>query len=326
VSRSTPAWLVHRRPDVRFDWAFIAYWALTGVFIGLGLLALRAQLNRYVPEPANLFSDASLYLSATQTWVSGGNPWAVTSTGGIAFAAPPPALLLSVPLLPFGPDAARAFWAVADVVGWLIVIRRLGLGPWWLLFPPFLEALFPGNPDPALAGLVLVGGAWLTAFVKPYSVPAILADGRWRQVLVAAALGVGSLLVLPWAMFVAQLPAVRDALEAQAPDLNAWGNPVLMVLVVVALAVLGIRTALRLVVPTLWPSGQLHYSVFSARAGADSAALAVALAAPALTAQLVVVYAAFVLTRRVVGTRTFDRSAAAGPTVRVGPGVDSNDD
>jgi hypothetical protein len=171
-----------------------------------------------------------------------------------------------------------------------------------------------------------VGGAWLTAFVKPYSIPAILADGRWRQVLVAAALGVASLLVLPWGMFVAQLPAVRDALEAQAPDLNAWGNPVLMVLVVVALAVLGIRTALRLVVPTLWPNGQLHYSVFSARAGADSAALAAALAAPALTAQLVVVYAAFVLARRVVGTRTFDRSAAAGPTVRVGPGVDSNDD
>ena len=44
--------------------------------------------------------------------------------------------------------------------------------------------------------------------------------------------------------------------------------------------------------PTLWPNAQLHYSVFSARAGADSAALAVALAAPGYTAQLVVVYAA----------------------------------
>lgn len=326
MSRAEPVWLKRKRPGVRFDWEFVTYWALTGVFIGLGLLSLRAELNRYIPDPANLFSDASLYQVATQTWVSGGNPWAVTSSDGIAFAAPPPALLLGVPLLPFGPDAARAFWAVADVVGWIVVIRRLGLGPWWLLFPPFLEALFPGNPDPALAGLMLVGGAWFTAFTKPYSIPSILADGRWRHVVVAAALGVGSLLVLPWGMFVAQLPAVRDALEAQAPDLNAWGNPVLMVLVVVALAILGIRTALRLVVPTLWPNGQLHYSVFSAAAGADSAALAVALAAPALTAQLVVAYAAFVLARRVAGPRTFDRSATAGPTVRVGPGVDSNHD
>ena len=271
---------------------------LTGAFLGLGLLSLRAELNRYVPEPANLFSDARLYFEATQTWISGGNPWAVTSAGGIAFGAPPPALLLSVPLLPFGPDAARGFWAVADIVGWIVVIRRLGLGPWWLLFPPFLEAWFPGSPDPALAGLVLVGGAWFTSLVKPYSIPAILADGRWRSVLVAAGLGVASLVVLPWGLFIAELPAVRAALEAQAPDLNAWGNPVLMVLVVLALAVLGIRTALRLVVPTLLPNAQLHYSVFSARAGADSAALALALATPGYTAQLVVVYAAVVLVRR----------------------------
>ena len=319
-------WLRRRRPGVERDWGYVIYWALNAAFIALGVVVLKTQLDRYVPAPQNLFSDASLYYAATQTWLDGGNPWAVTGTAGVAFAAPPPALLLNVPLIPFGPDAARAFWAVADVIGWVVVIRRLGLAPWWLLFPPFTEALFPGSPDPALAGLVLVGGAWFTALVKPYSIPSILADGRWRAVLVAAAAGVASLIVLPWRLFVSQLPVVQATLDSQAPDLNAWGQPVLMVLVVAAFIVLGLPTALRLVVPTLWPSAQLHYSVFSARAGADSAALAVALAAPGYTAQLVVVYAAIVLARRLAPPRTFDRSAAAGPTARVGPGVDPNHD
>ena len=101
------------------------HWALTGLFIGLGILVLGTQIQGY-PDPSALFSDASLlYWAATQAWVDGGNPWAVASANGTTFAGWPPTLL-NVPLLPFGPDAARAFWAIADVVGWVVVIWRLG--------------------------------------------------------------------------------------------------------------------------------------------------------------------------------------------------------
>jgi hypothetical protein len=284
------------------DLEFIAYWALTGLFIGLGILVLGTQIQGY-PDPSALFGDASLYWAATQAWVDGANPWSVSSASGTTFAGWPPTLLLNLPLLPFGPDAARLFWATADVVGWAIVIWRLRLGPWWILFPPFIEGLFPASPDPALAGAMLVGGAWLAALTKPYSVPAILADGRWRAVAVAGALVAGSLLILPWSLFVSELPSIQAELAEQSRDVSAWGDPVLMALVVIALASLGVTTALRLVVPTLWPNAQLHYSVFSARAGAESAALAVAIAAPGYTAQLVVVYAAFVLGRRWMARR-----------------------
>src|SRR5262245_12540355 len=152
-------WLRRPRPGPGLDVDFIAYWALTVVFIGLGVMVLNLQIQGY-PDPAALFSDASLYFAATQAWVDGGNPWAVTGAGGITFAGWPPTLLLNVPLLPFGPEFARVFWAVADVVGWLVVIWRLRLGPWWILFPPFIEGVFPASPDPALAGAMLVGGAW----------------------------------------------------------------------------------------------------------------------------------------------------------------------
>jgi hypothetical protein len=313
VTSVSPTWLRRRRPEPGLDLEFIAYWALTGLFIGLGILVLAIQIQGY-PDPAALFSDASLYYTATRTWVEGGNPWAVTSSSGTAFAGWPPTLLLNVPLLPFGPEFARVFWAVADVVGWIVLIWRLKLGPWWILFPPFVEALFPASPDPALAGAMVVGGAWLAALTKPYSIPSILADGHWRAVAVAAALTVASLLILPWAQFIAQLPAIQAALVEQSRDVSAWGEPVLMALVVVALASLGLTTALRLVVPTLWPSAQLHYSVFSARAGVESAALAVALAAPGYTAQLVVVIAVVYQARRILGRRRADpgREPATG--------------
>lgn len=303
-------WLKRRRPGPGVDWDFLAYWILTGLFIGISLIVLQTQIAGYRPDPSKLFSDASLYFAATQAWVAGGDPWSVT-LDGIAFAGPPPTLLLNVPLLPFGPGVAPGFWFVADVLGWLVVMWRLGLGPWWILFPPFLEGVFPGNPDPALAGLAVVGGAWIAALMKPYSVPSILADGLWRHVAVAAAVAVVSVFVLPWGVFIAQFASIQAALADQSRSLSAWGDPLLMVAVAIALPVLGIRTALRLVVPTLWPNAQLHYSVFSARAGAESAALAVALAAPGYTAQLVVVYAAWVLARRVLAPRTFDRSASA---------------
>ena len=56
-------WLRRRRPGVERDWGYVIYWALNAAFIALGVVVLKTQLDRYVPAPQNLFSDASLYLT-----------------------------------------------------------------------------------------------------------------------------------------------------------------------------------------------------------------------------------------------------------------------
>ena len=307
-------WLRRRRPGPGVDWEFFTYWTLVAIFVGLGILVLQVHLAVYGPNAPGLFSDAALYFEATRVWLAGGDPWTVQLLNSPRFAAPPPVLLLNVPLLPFGQQAAVAFWVIADIAGWAAIIWRLRLGPWWVLFPPFLEGFFPASPDIALAGLVVVSGGAIAAMTKPYSIPSLIADRRWAALAIAAFAVVVTIPILPWAQFFAQLPEIQQALADQSRDVSAWGQPVLMVLVVAALISLGPRTALRLVTPTLWPNAQLHYSVFSARAGAESAALAVALAFPGYTAQLVIVYATVIGVLRVAQAMARSRAGSAPPS------------
>ena len=140
-------------------------------------------------------------------------------------------------------------------------------------------------------GLVLVGAGALAGLVKPYSLPAMLAERRWRAIGIAAAIAVITVPVLPWALFIDQLSNVEAALTAQAYSTSAWGNPLLMLLVAVSLVALGPRLGLLLAVPGLWPNPQIHYSVFSARAGVDSAFLALVLAIPRAAPLGIVIYA-----------------------------------
>jgi hypothetical protein len=283
VTPRESTWLRRRHPGAEIDWDFVLYWALTGAFVGVSVLVLKGQLETYWHRPEDLFSDAALYHAATRAWLDGADPWAV-QVGDIRFAGLPTTLLLNLPLAPFDPSIAKAFWVVADVLGWLLVMRRQQLGPWWILFPPFIEGLFPASPDPALAALVVLSAGSIAVVTKPYSLPAVLAERRF--------LALASLVILPWAMYLDQLPAVLATLHAQSRDVTAWGDPVLMVLVVAALISLGLAQALRLIVPAIWPNAQLHYFVFSTEAAAGSAAFALALATPGLTAQLIVVIAA----------------------------------
>ena len=284
------------------DWPFVSYWVLSGLFIGCGLLSACVLGLHYANHPEHLFGDASLYFRATEAGLSGGDPWAVRGVSGVQFAGLPTTLLLNLPLIPFGPDAARVFWPVAGLVGWLVVMRRAGLAPWWILFPPFVEGWLPGSPDPALAGLILVGGGAVAAVTKPYSVPALLADRRWLALGAGAGILATTALLLPWGRFLGGIDVVTATLDAQALRLSAWGNPPLMLASGLALIALGPRLGLRLATPVLSPSSQLHYSIFSAEAGAKSAFLALALAVPGAAPYGVVAYA--------VGTRLLPRIRA----------------
>jgi hypothetical protein len=317
---SDRGWLRRRSPEPGIDWGFIAYWVFTGAFIGTSL----AVFSYYGPglwSPGGSV-DSTLYFRATEAWLNGADPWAVTSPSGIYFAGLPTTLLLNLPLVPFGPGVVRAFWFAADLAGWLAVMRTLRLPPWWILFPPFIDAWSNGNPDPALAGLIVVGGGAIAAIAKPYTVPAMLGEGRLRALVGAAAIAAITLPVLPWGSFFARFDDIQRNLITQGVGMSAWGNAPLMLAVVVALVLLGPRLGLLLTAPSLWPYSQLHYSIFSARAGASSAFLALVLAIPHAAPYGVIVYAAAVRLMPAASAR-FGRVAAPGqssPQSRSGGG------
>ena len=308
-----PAWL--RRPSAGpgIDWDFVAYWILTVTFIGIGLQVLWISGPRAGRPVDDLFLDASLYFRATEAWAQGANPWAVRLPSGVPFAGPPPTLLLNLPLLPFGEWIVRPFWAVAGLAGWLFTMRRLHLAPWWILFPPFVEGWFAGSPDPALVGLMVAGGGAIAALTKPYSIPAMVADGHWRALLLAFLIGLATIPLLPWGLFFTQLETIQEAFATYSRHVSAWGDPVAMAVVAVALLLLGPVLGLRLLVPALWPGAQLHYTTFSARAGADSSFLALALSVPGFAAPGVVLFAIWVRLRerilRLMGRQTADDSS-----------------
>jgi hypothetical protein len=287
----------------RVDLDFIVRGVLVGFFIMMGLIVLMQWTPTIVQAPADTFPDTRLYFRATEAWVNGENPWEVVGPDGIEFAAPPPALLLNLPLLPLGVENARLVWIVAGAASWLFVMRRLHLPPWWLLFTPFLEAYLAGTADVVLVALILVGGSGLAAIAKPYSVPALIADGRYRGLVAGLGILLVTVPILPWGDFIADLPRIRVILESQAGHVSAWGNPPLMLATAIALVSLGRERALWLLTPTMWPSAQLHYSVFSTKVGAPSAGIALALTLPGATAPAVIIYAIGVRLGRVIRPR-----------------------
>lgn len=281
------------------NWRFVAQRAAWGlVVVGCGLV-LATYAVIIAAKPQALFQDTQLYFEATATWLAGGDPWAV-SHNGIVFAGIPPTLLLNLPLQPFGPGAAYVFWPVAGLVGMLVTLRRFGLSPLWLLWPPVLEGWTAGSPDYALLGLAVVGGGAVAAVAKPYTVPALLGLGRWRAVAIGAGLGLLTVPLLPWGTFIAERDAILGVLAAQAGwHVSAWGSPLLMAAAAIALVSLG-RRGLELATPALWPHSQIHYAVFSIRAAATSPILALGFAVPitGAAAWAVIGYAVVMFTTR----------------------------
>jgi hypothetical protein len=291
------------------DWAFVRH--------GLEVAALVTvfAVTTFVPLRSidALWGDAHVYFRATQAWLGGANPW--TSTyAGIPFAAPPPALLLNLPLAPFGEQAAVAFWVVANSLAIGVLFTRLNIPIYWLLFQPIAEGWLAASPDLALAGLALLGGGWLAALVKPYSIPALLGERRRRAVVGGLALAAISLLFLPWAAFLASSDAIADSFKEWGRPISAFGDPVLTALVVIALASLGMRRGLQLATPGLL-AAQPHYMVFSLQTIVRSRILAVFMSFSLLhsAALGVIVYAIAEWTRVLI------RRARGGTTIRSSP-------
>jgi hypothetical protein len=205
--------------------------------------------------------DAQIYREAAVVALNGGNAWQVLPSGSY-FAAPPPTLLFYLPAA-FVPVPIAIVGAVGICLAssWFI-IRRLRLPAWWLLFPPLVEAIVVGNPDPSVLAILLFTGpvAGLSATLKAYAAVPLVMQRRWRAVALAAAVAVVSAPL--WVLFFDARDAVAHGLTTQAVGLSAWGTW-LVIPGGMALVMLRDRGAEWLAVPVLWPATQSHYAVIA---------------------------------------------------------------
>jgi hypothetical protein len=205
----------------------------------------------------------------------------------------PHLLLFYAPFV--GVPSVGIVWVVGLLVLSAFALRRLGLPLWWLAFPPLADAIRWGSSDALVFALLVLGPRWLAPIAKPYSASALLGDRRWQDITVALAIGLATLLILPWRLFLSHLPDISAEIGLNAMDLSVFGEPIPMVIAIVALAALGWRRALWLATPVLWPQTQLHYAAMTIPA--LTASVAFFFAVPIPGAPLVGVVVAAILGR-----------------------------
>jgi hypothetical protein len=241
-------------------------WRYIATTVGRFLLPLWFLLNgilmlQNLVSHGFQFIDIEVYRTAAAAALAGQDPWA-PQPGALAFAGPPPTLLLFVPLTFVSLEVAIVIATGVFVGAAVWAVRRLQLPMWWILFPPVLECLIVGNPDVLVLAFLLVRGplAGLAVVAKVYGVIPLLFQRRWGALLLGCALAA---LTLPlWPAFLANLGTINASLQGQAEGFSAWGTWWL-VPTVLALWVLRRKGAEWLIVPGLWPHTQTHYGAMS---------------------------------------------------------------
>lgn len=209
--------------------------------------------------------DGRLYRDATRAWLAGGDPWSVF-LGGIGFGAPPPTLLAMVPFAILPESLALATMLGAGLTGTALVLHRLGMPLWFLLFPPLVDAAWNANPEVLLLPLLMAGvaGPGAAGLVKAYALVPVLVLGRWRPLAVAAIVLLLSAPLLPWYQFLTALPEIADRFRVQSSggmSATAWWP--LIPVAAAALVLAGRDRAAWLAVPVLWPWTQWYYATIA---------------------------------------------------------------
>jgi hypothetical protein len=236
-----------------------------------------------ITGPVDLGWDAVVYARAARALLDGGNPWTAGIPNG-TFAAPPPSL---IPFLPFAylPDlVTQLAWVGLSIVAALYVFRRLRLPLWWFLFPPVLLAIVAGSSALPLVALLVRGGVIADAAAvvgRIYSAVPLAVLGRWRALLVAAAVILVTAPFLDWGVYLRDLPSINATLAAQSGSGNsALAVPILIPLAAAGLLLLGRRRAAWLAVPALWPNAQEYYAVIALPVAAEVPLATMAMATP----------------------------------------------
>jgi hypothetical protein len=252
---------------------FSRYW-LAVWFATIFVMRLSALLL------GNIGFDGRLYLAATRAWLAGQEPW--ISIQQQQFAAPPPSLLPLVPFTWLPETVGVATLMALGAVGVIATVRILKLPWWWLLFPPFLDAAFNGNPQAVLVPLILVGAGPLAAFLKIYSLVPMILGLRWRAVLVTAGALIVTAPILPWASYLAHAREISESLVRQTGGgMSATMLPWLIPIGVLLLVLCGRERAAWMAVPVAWPTTQFYYSTLAVPALRGAWVAAAIMAVPA---------------------------------------------
>jgi hypothetical protein len=279
-------------------------WFAIETFLGL----IQAALDtRYI------FFDARLYIAATQAWLEGGDPWQVQLAGNY-FAAPPPTLLPLVPFALLPGETGHLALAAVVAAGAVASVRMLGLPWWWILFPPLVQSVISGNVQSLLVPLILGGAGPIAALLKVYAVVPLVILGRWRSLVVLAALLLVTIPILPWQPFLADISTIAGRLSSQ--NENGLPNLVLVALapaVAVALWIVGRERAAWLAVPAIWPAQQFYYGtlVMPTRSAIAAAIVAFPVAGSGAAALFVVAFLRWRQRRR---SPRSDASLVAAPS------------
>jgi len=201
--------------------------------------------------------DAMLFSLAAQALLAGGDPW-LASLDAVEIAAPPSSIVPYAATAWLPVEVAAIFWVGSGLAAAIWAIERLALERYWLLFPPLFVSVWTGSLDAFLPATFLAAPA-LAPFLKPYAVAGIIAERRWRALLVSGLLILPTLPLVP--LWLAHDPGA--VLADQSRNLSAWGNPILLALTIPALISLGWRRGWFYAVPALWPWAQLHYATMA---------------------------------------------------------------
>lgn len=122
-------------PGIR--WRFIAT-AVVRLLLPLWFVIYGTLLVLNLVGHGFQFIDIEVYRAAAAAALAGRDPWAL-QPGALAFAGPPPTLLLFMPLTFVPLEVAIVVATTAFVVAAIWAVRRLGLPLWWVLFPPVMR-------------------------------------------------------------------------------------------------------------------------------------------------------------------------------------------
>jgi hypothetical protein len=261
---------------VHLNWRFVAACALPVWFFAISATVVSTFIHK------DIGMDVTNYLGATRAWLAGGDPW-TQNFNGFAFAAPPATLLAMLPfaLLP-DPIGWGTMFAAGPILA-IAGIRLLHLPWWWIAFPPLVICMCVGNPGAWIPALMFVPP--LAVITKVYAALPLLILGRWRPLAVSAAILVATWPILPWGMFIADLPIVLRNLDRQVQHTE---GPILIGAVVLAILLIRDRErAAWLSVSTVWPNGQWAYSSIAMPAGAAAAVLSLPFSGAGIVAVLV---------------------------------------
>ena len=234
--------------------------------------------------------DARLYLDATRAWLAGADPWVSIETQ--RFAAPPPSLVPLAPIAILPEEIGVALMVILAAVGAVATIRLLKLPWWWLLFPPFVDGVWNGNPQTLVVPLILIGAGPVAAFLKIYAIVPLVLTLRWRAVAVTGLLLLVTAPFLPWGSYISQFADLSAALETQSDGgLSATALPWLIPIAIIALVLCGRERAGWLAVPVLWPATQWYYSTLALPALTPIAAALISVPIPGFAVLAVVAVA-----------------------------------